>query len=276
MKEIIYLNGKLICAQEVKISPLGPGFLCGWGLFETMRSCNSNIVYLNKHLVRLKKSAALLDMDLACPLSRIKHLAIEAVRRCESKDVRLRIALWDSGSSTEFMISAKPYRPPQAKKYRRGFSACVSSLRQIENYFPSRIKLLSRILYELSYRQARANKFDEAVILNNRGYICEASRSNIFFIEDETLFTPSLKCSCLPGISRQVVFDLAKKQAIPVVEGNFTIEDLRQAQGAFLTNALIGIMPLTKIGSKLINNRRLHRITRLFIQQYRLLLKRRA
>jgi branched-chain amino acid aminotransferase len=271
-KEIIFLNGKFIPAQEAKISPLSPGFLCGWGLFETMRSYGNNIIYLDQHLARLKRSAALLGLNLPYALNRIKRLIEETARRCGHKDIRLRISVWDAGNSAGFMISGKQYRPPKAGKYQKGFSTCISSLRQAENYPLSRIKLINRILYEFSFRQAKANKCDEALILNNRGYICEASRSNIFFIKDGLLFTPSLKCSCLPGVTRQVIFDLAKKQAVSIVEGDFTIKDLLEAEGAFLTNSLVGIMPLTSVNNIPIHSSRIHPVTRLFIQQYTRLL----
>jgi branched-chain amino acid aminotransferase len=273
MKEAVFLNGKFISAQEAKVSALGPGFLYGWGLFETMRSYNRNIVYLGRHLERLKKSAELLDLIPPYSPSRIKSLAAATVKRCGVKDVYLRITLWDSASGTEFMIFAKEYLPPEPEKYKLGLSACISPLRQAEDHFFARIKTSSRILYELSYRLAKNNNFDEALILNNRGYICEASRSNIFFIKSGVLFTPALKCGCLPGITRQVVFDIAKRCAIPVEEGNFTAEDLLKSEGAFFTNSLIGIMPLTRIGKRLINNRRVHRLARLLMRQYARLLK---
>ncbi len=268
MKEVVFLNGKFISPQEARVSALSPGFLYGWGLFETMRSYNRNIVYFGRHLERLKKSAELLGLTPPYSPSRIKSLAAGAVERCGAKDVYLRITLWNSGSGAEFMILAKEYRPLKPEKYRCGLSACISPLRQAEDHFFARIKTTSRILYELSYRLAKNHNFDEALILNNRGYVCEASRSNIFFIKSGTLFTPALKCGCLPGVTRRVVFDIAKRCAIAVEEGNFTAEDLLKSEGAFFTNSLIGIMPLTRIENRPINNRRVHRLARLLMRQY--------
>lgn len=244
------------------------------GLFETMRSYNGNIIYFERHLTRLKKSAELFSLNIPYSSREIKLLVQEAVKKCGYKDSRLRITLWaGENNKTEFMISASRYQPLSPKKYKSGFSACISPLRQAEGLGLSNIKTSSRALFELSYRFAKNSNFDEAIILNNRGIVCEATRSNLFFIKDDELFTPSLKCGCLPGITRQAVFDLAKKYAIPVNKGEFTTEDLVKAEGAFLTNSLIGIMPLTKIGTKLINNRRIHHLTKFFIRQYNHLLK---
>ena len=273
MQEVVFLNGKFILPQEARVSPLDPGFFYGWGLFETMRSYKGNIVYFSRHLERLKKSAELLGLIIPYSPRRIKSLAAGTVKRCGAKDVYLRITLWSSDPGTEFMIIAKKYLPFKPEKYKRGLSACVSPLRQAEDNFFARIKTSSRIFYELSYRLAKNNNFDETLILNNRGYICEASRSNIFFIKSGSLFTPALKCGCLPGITRQAVFDIAKRYAIAVEEGNFTAGDLLKSEGAFCTNSLIGIIPLTRIDNQPINNCRVHRLARLLMRQYARLLE---
>lgn len=244
-----------------------------WGIFETMRFYNNNIVYLNRHLERMKKSAKMLGLTVPYPSTEIKRLITEAVKRSRAKDVRLRLALCACKEKSELTVSAKKYSPPSREKYKKGFSAGISSLRQKEDSPSGRVKLISRLLYELSFKQAKQDGFDEAIILNNRGYICEASRSNIFFIKNNALFTPSLKCPCLPGISRQVIFDIAAKHNIPVYEGKFTISDLAASDAAFLTNSLIGIMPLTRIGNKPISNCRSHALTCLFMHCYTHLLK---
>ncbi|MFA5156531.1 MAG: aminotransferase class IV [Candidatus Omnitrophota bacterium] len=239
-----------------------------FGIFETMRSRNKKIIYFNRHLERMRKSAKALGLSIPYSSAEIKRLIAEAVKQCRAKDVRLRLVLCAGKGKSRLTVSAKKYQPPAPEKYKRGYSVCISDLRQAENSFLARLKLVSRIPYELSYRQAKDKNFDEAIILNNRGYICEASRSNIFFIKGSTLFTPSLECSCLPGISRRVVFDIAAKNKIPVYEGKFTIADLANADAAFLTNSLIGVMPLTKIENKPINKRRPHPLIRLFMHRY--------
>lgn len=244
----------------------------GLGIFETMRFCNNNTVYFNRHLERMKKSAKMLGLTVPYSSAEIKHLVAEALKQCKAKDIRVRLTLWSYKGKSELTITANRYQPPAPEKYKQGYSACVSSLKQSENFFPARLKLISRSLYELSYQQAKDKNFDEAIILNNRGHICEASRNNIFFIKDKSLFTPSLECSCLPGISRQAVFDIAAKNSIPVYEGKFIVADLENADAAFLTNSLIGVMPLAKIENKPIASRQPHPLTRLFMHRYARLL----
>jgi len=80
------------------------------------------------------------------------------------------------------------------------------------------------------FSEAVRRGFDDALILNTKGFIAEASRSNIFFVNKNRLFTPSLECGCLPGITRQAVIDIAERAGIKVIEGKFTLIDLYKAE----------------------------------------------
>jgi branched-subunit amino acid aminotransferase/4-amino-4-deoxychorismate lyase len=128
-------------------------------------------------------------------------------------------------------------------------------------------------LYEISFQAAKKAGFDEAVILNELGYITEGTRSNIFFIKDKQLCTPALTCGCLPGITRQAVFALAKECHLDLCEGKFTLRDLAQAEEAFLTNSLMGVMPLTSLNRQSIGQRKCAKITKIILKKYHCLLK---
>ncbi|MBM3252414.1 MAG: hypothetical protein FJZ11_06545, partial [Candidatus Omnitrophica bacterium] len=114
---------------------------------------------------------------------------------------------------------------------------------------------------------------DEAIILNNRGYVSEGSRSNIFLVKDNTVFTPSLSSGCLAGITRKAIFDLAKIYNIKICEGNFTLRDLHTAEEIFLTNSLMGVMALTSLEKEPIAKGSVGRVTKFFMKKYNLLLK---
>ncbi|MFA5411526.1 MAG: aminotransferase class IV, partial [Candidatus Omnitrophota bacterium] len=165
----------------------------------------------------------------------------------------------------------KKYQPYSLRKYQEGIALAVSSFRQNENSLLARIKSTSRLLHELSYAEAKRKGFAGSLILNNRGYITEASNSNAFFIKDRFIFTPALACGCLDGITRRVIFDLAGNYNFKVEEGNFTLRDLYAAEEVFLTNSLAGIMPVASLNGKIIGKGRCGRITRFFIEKYKLL-----
>lgn len=272
MKEIIFLNGKFIVPQKALVSALSYGFLYGWGVFETMRASNGRIVYLNEHLHRLQSSCRNIGLKLPYSFSKAKTIINKAVGKNEFSDNYVKLACWKSGTNTDFMLIAREYIPLAEDIYKKGFSILSSNFTQNENSFLTRVKSTNRLLQELAYQQAKEKGFDEAILLNCRGHICEATRSNIFFVKNEKLFTPSLKCGCLPGITRKVVFDLAKKEKITLKEGNFTLKELQQADEVFLTNSLMGIMPVSSVNKKDIRLNHSNGLARYFIKKYKLLI----
>jgi branched-subunit amino acid aminotransferase/4-amino-4-deoxychorismate lyase len=104
----------------------------------------------------------------------------------------------------------------------------------------------------LSRKEARAAGADEALLLNERGSLCEGSTSNIFLVKGHTLITPNEECGCLPGITRQAVIELAPETGISVAQREIQPEELLQADEAFLTNSLIELMPLREVGERYI------------------------
>ncbi len=270
MKQIVFLNGKFIPQEEAKLPVSTPGFLYGWGLFETMRAYNKKIVYFDEHLKRLKKSARLLDIRCPYPLAELKDIIQRIVKINGLKDAYVRLTLWKCEKGTDILVMVKKYQPYTPEKYKKGFRACISSFRQNENSFLAQLKTTNYLLYRLAYAQAIEKGFDEAIILNHKGYIAETSRSNLFFIKDKELFTPSLECSCLNGITRGVIFDLAKKYNIKAYEGNFSMPDLYASDEAFLTNSLMGIMPLASVEKQRIGKGiSRYKSTRFFIKKYK-------
>lgn len=273
MKEMVFLNGKFLSIKEAKLPVVSPGFLYGWGLFETMRAYNNRIVYFDAHLERLKRSARLLDIRYPYSLARFKEIIDEAVKINGLRDASIRVTLWKCEKGADTLIIAKKYQPCSSRKYKKGFHASISPFRQNENSFLAQLKTTNYLLYRLAYAKAKEKGFDEAIILNQKGNIAEASRSNLFFIKDKELFTPSLACGCLNGITRRVIFDLAKKYHIKAYAGAFSILDLYASDEAFLINSLMGIMPLASVeGRRIRQGRSRYKLTRFFIEKYKSLL----
>ncbi|MCS7181439.1 MAG: aminotransferase class IV, partial [bacterium] len=83
--------------------------------------------------------------------------------------------------------------------------------------------------------------------LNTSNYISEGSVSNIFFVKEDRVYTPSLECGCLDGITRKVVFEICEKEKIKIEEGFFKLEFLKEVDEIFFTNTLMGILPVKEI-----------------------------
>lgn len=239
-------------------------------IFETMRSYHGRIVYFHQHLKRLEKSAELIGMKFPYSLQKIKGMITRTIRINKFKDAYVKLILLGAVNKTDVIIIVKKYQPYLLKKYTKGFSAAISQFRQ-RDIFLAQIKTTNRSLYERAFNQAKAIGFDEAIILNKQGNITEGTRSNIFFAKNNTLFTPALECGCLAGITRQAVLDLAKKSKIKVNQCKFSLQELYQADEAFLTNSLMGVMPLKKVERKKIGKANF-KLTRFFMQKYNHLL----
>lgn len=273
VKPVVYLNGRFLPGEEALIPALEPGFLSGLGLFETMRSYKNKIVCFDRHLRRIQKSAGFMGILLPYPAAKLKRIIEEAVSINDFSDSYVRLTVWKGQKRTQVMVSVKKYTPFPPKKYREGFKVCIAQVRQNEGDPFSRIKSTNRILYEAGFNRAKAKGFDEALILNNRGHITEATRSNLFFVKEGDLFTPALGCGCLEGITRSIVMGMAKKYKISLYEGAFTVGNLREAEEAFLTNSLMGIMPLNSLEQAVIGKKACLKTTEFFIKKYNCLLK---
>ena len=273
LKRYVFLNGKFVPEEETKLQVLAPGFLYGFGLYETMRFCKGRIVYFKEHLERIQDACKITGIRFPYGLRYLRKMIRKAVKLNDLADAYVKLVFWKAVEGTDTVIIARKNTPLPKQKYRRGFCAAISSLRQAEDCFLCRIKSTNRLLYELSFEEAKRRGADEALILNNRGLIAEGSRSNIFFARAGELFTPQLDCGCLEGITRKVVFALAKKSGLRIFEGRFTPRELYCADEAFLTNSLKGIMPLTKVEDKVIGKAKCGKITDLLIKRYNCLLK---
>lgn len=272
MKEIIFLNGKFLSPHEAKVSVLSPGLLYGWGLFETMCSRNNRIVYLDAHLKRIKDSSKLLHINFTYPKGKLKKAIKEVVKINRLKNAYVRLTIWKNpDNKTDVSIIVKKYKSLPDKKYNQGFSCMVSSLRQNENSFLPQLKSTNYLFYKLAYLEAENKGFDEAIILNNSGYLTEGSRTNLFMVKNKELFTPALECGCLDGITRKVILRSAKKNNIKVHEGYFNLQNLYGADEAFLTNSLLGIMPVKSVENLRIGKAK--DITGFFRKKYNLLLR---
>jgi branched-chain amino acid aminotransferase len=273
IQETVFLNDRFLPVSEAKISVSGPGFLFGWALFETMRSFKGKIVNLEAHLTRIQRSCRILNIKFPYSLEKLKRIIKETAKINCFQDSYIKLILSKADKGTDTVVTVKKYIPYSPKKYARGFSGCIAKLRQNECSPLANIKSTNYLLYRLSLKEAKDRGLDEALILNTRGYIAEGSRSNVFLVKDKEIFTPSLECGCLDGITRRVILDLAKKYNIKSHEGILTCRDLSNSSEAFLTNSLMGVMPLVSLEKHPVANGLAGRLTKFFMQKYKFLFR---
>lgn len=260
MEEFVYLNGELIPRSWTKLSLFDHGFLYGYGLFETMRSYNGVIFRLERHLSRLFKSAEILGLGTKLDAFDLNKACNQVIKFNKLNNSRLRLTVTAGEGDitpnpstcdeiTVFIVARRLVTlPPEI--YDRGFTAIISSLRRNSRSPLATLKSTCYLENILAKQEAKATGSDESLILNEKGYLAEASSSNIFLVDREALITPSLKCGILPGVTREVVLELARSLGMKTIERDIKPEKLLEANEAFITNSIIEIMPLTYINSK--------------------------
>ena len=277
MSEIVYLNGSLIPRSQASISALDYGFLYGFGLFETMRAYGGQVFRLDSHLDRLAHSAEILGLPIGA--LDLKSAVIDTIHANKLSDARIRItvSIGEGGmvpdpstcNKPTVLILAGHYQPYPEEVYQNGFRAVVSSIRRNSQSPLSRLKSANYLESIQARQEARAAGVDEALCLNEKGLVAEASMSNIFVVTDGILKTPGQESGILPGITRETILELASQLTIDTLEHDIRLDELFHAQEAFLTNSLIEVMPLTEIDGKPIGSGRAGSITKRLMVAYK-------
>jgi branched-chain amino acid aminotransferase len=274
MEQIVYLDGSLVPRSQARISPFDLGFLYGYGLFETMRTYSGRIFRLEKHLERLSQSAKLLGLPLnAFDLKKACHDTLRANKLKEAR-IRLTVSMGEGEAipappkhpRPTVLVTATRYVPLSDEAYRKGYKAVVSTIDRDSQSPLSRLKSANYLNNILARREAGASGVDESILLNERGFLCEGSASNIFLVSKGNLITPGEESGCLPGITRQIVLELAQGLGIGISEREVRLEELLHADEAFLTNSIMELMPLVEVNGQRIGR---GKVTERLMQAYK-------
>lgn len=284
MTEIVYLNGRLVPRFEARLSPFDRGFLYGYGLFETMRAYRGHIFRLDSHLTRLRCSAESIGLTHGMLSTEegkqsLKAACAATLEANELSDARIRLTVstgegdmtFDSGPCPEptILIAARSLAPLPPERYEAGFKAALSFLRRNSQSPLSRLKSTCYLENILARTTARASGYDEAIFLNEQGYLAEGSTTNVFLVRDGELITPSFESGVLPGIARETVLEIARTSNTKATERAVELKELIEAEEAFLTNSILEVMPLTWFEGKPVGTGEPGRLTRELMTAYR-------
>ena len=238
---LTYWNGQLWPQGAVRIAPDDAGFLFGDGLFETLRVDDGQALDIEAHLDRL--FAGLDRIKMRIPEAReALEKAVEVVaREAPAPVARLRITITRGNSEgLTRLITTSAYTPPSEEQYRGGVAVLLLRDLRIDARSPlAGLKSLSYQLNQLALRRAEAAGCFEALLLNKQGLLVEGSRSNVAVALPEGVFTPPLADGCLPGTVRRRLLERRK-----MAERSLTPKDLTKADGVYLLNSLIGVLPV--------------------------------
>lgn len=260
MAEIVYINGELVERTEARVSAFDRGLLYGYGLFETMRSYGGRVFCIDRHLSRLMRSAEMLAIDTALDAAELGRAVYDTVSANKLDDARIRLTVTagegerslsppTSGSLT-IMVVAERLELPKSTAYKNGIRAAIVGGRRNSQSPLSGLKAIGYLESLLARSQAAAAGADEAVMLNERGLVAECSTSNIFIVASGRLLTPSVESGILPGITRDVIMELASGLGVEASECDVAVADLFNAGEAFITNSVIEVLPVVEVDDR--------------------------
>ncbi len=247
----VYLNGSFQPASQATVSVQDRGLLYGDGLFETLRAQSGRPLWLRQHLARLARSAAALNISLPPDFDWQETIQTLLARNGLSTGVAAVKIILTRGQALELglpateqptlVISTRPYTPPSPGDYQQGWPVvCFPEPRQS---FLGTHKSLN-YLFSLAARQyALDHGGREALILEASGVIAEGAAAGLLWEEDGSYCIP-LAPSALPSVTLQVLEEILGRRGQAVQRAPLPPDRLQRAQGAWLANSLMGLMPI--------------------------------
>jgi branched-chain amino acid aminotransferase len=259
----VWVNGRVLPAEDAHLSAFDRGFQLGDGVFETLRVRAGHPTELAEHLDRLHRSAGGLGIELPDAVNRwlpagiAELLAAEGLGGADG-DASVRITASrgaffgrgllppDEHPEPTLVIQAWPVPPTPASHLEEGLHLVASRVRRDPENPLSALKTTSRADYVYARLEARTAGADDALFLTIDGYLSEATSANVFLVRGAELATPGLGCAILPGTTRSWILRWAAGVELSPVEGWLTTRDLADADEAFISSSVAGILPVTR------------------------------
>ncbi len=273
----VYLNNKIVPLSDARVSVFDHGFLYGDGIYETMRVYDGVVFMLDEHIERLYRSASLIGLNIPKRIADIKISIYETLKANSLTNAYVRLTISrgygpigldpDLCKEPTFVVITNEFKSYPRSYYEEGIKLTIASVRRNSkealNPQIKSLNFLNNILAKIEAKQVDAY---EAIMLNVSGHLAEGTISNIFFMKDGILCTPSIECGILDGITRALVIDLALKNGLEVKEGRFAPEELYMASEVFITNTTMEVMPVSSIDK---TEFKAGEISKLLLKKYR-------
>ena len=259
-------NGKFIEQNQPLILPDSRAFRYGEGLFETLRRHNDAMPLFEYHWHRLTESLPLLYFELPVHFT-ADYLKEQIQKLCKknhhTRAARIRLTIfkgeggiWETPTSSfNWLLQSwlLPTDKPELNINGLDVGVFESGRKSCDAF--SHIKSNNYLLYTLAAQYAKSQHWNEAIVLNQYGRICDTTIANIFFIKDQRIHTPALSEGCVKGVMRTYLIEQLQNENITIEEGAFTTEELLNADEIFLTNAIQGIKWVKSLGNQTYSGR---------------------
>ncbi len=273
-RSVVWLNGAYVDESRASISLRDTGLLHAAGVFTTMRSYGGKVFRLPQHLARVRQSCDALFIPIQYKDEVLSAAIEELLSRNEMADARLRLTITRGaarpnplhGTQLEpnAFITAAPLEPYPKEFYDRGLTVILLDEQKLNPYdLQAGHKTLNYFSRLAALREANRRSAGEALWFNVHNYLQSGSIANVFIVKSNTLITPPTrvdlrdkavaeattypKSNVLPGVTRGAVIDIAKDIGIDVQYAAIDVNQLLDADEIFLTNSIMGVMPVCRI-----------------------------
>jgi branched-chain amino acid aminotransferase len=277
MSTVIYVSGRYQAENEATVHVLDHGLLYGDGVFEGIRAYNGRLFKLDRHIERLYQSALAMRIAIPHAPSELAGIVVDTCRRNGIEDgyVRLVITRGRGGLGIDPSTCRVPevivIARPQIALYKdisNGVTMVTSSFRRpsADSVSPS-IKSLNYVNNVLARMEASDRGADEALLLDNNGFVAEASADNVFIVTPTGLATPPIATN-LNGITRETVVELAIGMHVPCEVRFFNLYEVWTAREVFICGTGAEIVPVLSVDGRPIGTGQIGPMTRRFVDAY--------
>lgn len=255
----LFYNGRISKAGKPLISPDNRSFRYGDGFFETLKLLNGKIILADHHFERLFASLDLLQFQKPTyftPDYLYEHISLLAKKNYHHKMARVRVTIFRGDGGLYDVENHFPHhliqtwQLPPANNHLNENGLVIGvypDAKKVCDHFSS-VKSNNYLGYAMGALWAKQQKYNDAILLNPYGRVADATIANVFVVKDGMVKTPALTEGPINGIMRRYLLERMRKENIPVIEGELSLEELEQASELFLTNSIYGIRWVRQLG----------------------------
>jgi branched-chain amino acid aminotransferase len=276
----IYIDGKFQLKSEAKISVYDHGLLYGDGVFEGIRTYDGVVFKLKEHIDRLYTSAHTIMLEIPLSKEEMQRVVLNTLKKNKLKQAYIRLlvtrGVGDLGldprkcPKPSIIVIVEPTIALHSKETKqKGITTMITWVkRDPVDATSHEVKSLNYLNSVLAKIESNVAGIDEALCLDQTGFVCEGTAENVFMVKGGKVITPPTSTGALRGITRAVVMTLIEKFGIPLLERNITPNELFTADEVFLTGTAAEITPVREVNRRVIGNGKLGPITKRLIQEF--------
>ena len=275
----IYINGSYFHRLNAKVSVMDSGYLLGDGVWEGIRLHKGKILHLESHLSRLYNGVKLLDIKLKLSPNQVKQALIETVKiNNMHTDVHIRLIVSRGIKKTPYqhpkvtigdptIVIIPEFKKVNINDINKGITlALVKTIRDYRVQNPQ-INSLSKHNCIAACIEATKLGADEGIMLDPKNNVSTCNSTNLFIVRNNEVWT-SKGVYCLKGVTRGTIIRICKEYNIKIYEKDFSYEELYSADEVFVTGTFAGVIPVVKVGDKVLSNSKIGRITKQLQEYY--------